>query len=442
MSNIINVKEEGNVLSFLGEEKTVVANSTNFYLQFELDDEWRECSVITVIFDFNGKRVYTELDEDFKCQIPRTDAERILFCLTAESGEDAKYSSTILSLDVEESGETDLSDIGVYENTHRNLLGLIDNLKKGNGVVAEKAKYSETQVSLTGDDTISGEKNFTGTLKSKSEIVPNAMDISNYNFIINGDFSIDQRDGTTYTRTTYDIYTVDRWGLFGAKGKFKKTNKTIYGQDETTPVIFCQWVPDSKDLLLGKTVTVSALVNGVRRYKTMRIPLRAEISETSYIVNIYEDEGYTFRVYVWKSATTRVGVQFLVANGYTVTVDEVKLEISDFMTKFVKPTKADELARCQRYYQILYIYTLGFGLGEDKIQFFIPTPTTLASSATVKSQVLPKIYKDGVSYECDNILPWLERTNGVVLYATGSGFVEGEPYLLLNGKIAMETEVY
>ena len=37
MSNIINVKEERNVLSFVGEVFDIVANSSNFYLKFELD---------------------------------------------------------------------------------------------------------------------------------------------------------------------------------------------------------------------------------------------------------------------------------------------------------------------------------------------------------------------------------------------------------------------
>lgn len=442
MSNIINVKEEGNILSFSGEVAQVVANSTNFYLKFEFDEVWLECPLFTVIFSFGGKREYVELDDEFKCQIPPTNSEKILFCVTAEPRDGEKFSSTILSLDVEESGETDLSNIEVYENVHRTLLGLIGNLKTGKGVVAEKAGFSETQVSLTGNDTISGEKNFTGTLKSKSEIVPNATDVSNYNYIINGDFSIDQRGGTTYTRTTSDIYTVDRWGLFGGQGKFRKNNKTLYGLDETTPVTFCQWVHDAKDLLLGKTVTVSALVNGVRRSKTMRIPLRAELTNGYHIENIYEAEGYTFRVYVWKTASTRVGVQFLVANGYSITLDEVKLEISNFATKFVQPVKCDEIAKCQRYYQNLYIYSLGYGLENNKIQFFVPTPTTMASAATVKIQILPKVYKDGTSFQADNVQAYLERTNGLILYATGAGIVENEAYLLMNGKIEVETELY
>lgn len=442
MSNIINVKEEGNILSFLGEAKEVVANSTNFYLQFELDEEWLGCPVVTVVFDFNGKRVYAELDEEFKCQIPMTDAERILFCITAERGEDEKYSSTILSLDVEESGETNLSDIEIYENTHRTLLGIVDDLKTGNGITAEKAKYSETQVSITGDEEISGEKNFVGALKSKSEIVPNAMEISNYNYIVNGDFLIDQRGGINYTRSGSDVYTVDRWGLFYGKGKFKSKTKTIYGLDESTPVVFCQWIDDARDFLLGKTVTVSALINGERRYKTLRIPLRAEIEDVYHIDNIYEDEGYTFRVYVLKATSTKVGVQFLVDNGYSITVDEVKLEVSNYMTKFEHPEKSMELVKCQRHYQIVYIYSVGFGLEDNKIQLFTPTPTPMVTGATVKTIILPTVYKDGISFGADNILPYLERTNGVLLYATGTNIVENEPYLLAGGKIEVESEMY
>ena len=128
MSNIINVKEERNILSFSGEVLKVVKNSTNFYLKFELDAEWELNTIVTAIFNFDGKNIYVELDENRMCQIPPTNSSRIWFCLTAEPDEVSKLSSTILSLDVEESGETDLSNVEEYRNTHSNMMGVVQNL--------------------------------------------------------------------------------------------------------------------------------------------------------------------------------------------------------------------------------------------------------------------------------------------------------------------------
>ena len=74
MSNIINVKEERNVLTFVGDVFDIVANSSNFYLSFDLDEEWLKCSIITVIFDFDGEKCCVELLEDRTCQIPQTNS--------------------------------------------------------------------------------------------------------------------------------------------------------------------------------------------------------------------------------------------------------------------------------------------------------------------------------------------------------------------------------
>lgn len=437
MSNIINVKETRNVLSFSGEVFNIVAGSTNFYLQFEFDDEWLKSPIFIVIFDFDGTKEYVELDEEYKCQIPPTNSEKILFSVTAEPSEHEKFSSTILSLVVEESVDSSLENIEPYKGTHETFLGLIGNLKNGIGVVAEKSKYSETQVSLTGDDTISGEKDFVGTLKSKSEIVPNVQQISNQNFILNGNFVINQRGKSTYTRNGEDMFTVDRWGLFYSDGKFKVSTKTLTGLSDTATML-CQWIDKADSMLYGRTITVSALINGERRFKTITLP--STYSE-DYIENIYEGEGYSFRIYVIR-LYKRFGVQFFVEKDISITLDEVKVEASDVLTKYLPRLYGEELALCQRFYQKAYVYAIGFGQTTEKVMFFISLPDTMSGQRSFKMGSTPKIIKDGEIFTPDSFELHQVQTNGVVMIAYGTDVAVDSLYFLVQGIIYLDGELY
>lgn len=440
MSNIIKVKEERNVLSFASEVFKIVADSTNFYLQFEFDEQWSESSIFTVIFDFDGRKEYVELDSDLKCKIPPTSSEKILFCVTTEPSENEKYSSTILSLTVESSGETDLKNIEPYENSHDVLLGLIGNLKTGNGVVAEKARYSETQVSQTGDETISGEKNFIGTLKSKSEIVPNISEVSNYNYIINGDLSINSRGNSAYTRSGTNIYAVDRWGIFTGNGKYRKNSRTFTGLNETGESIFCQWIEDADSLFYGQTITVSALIDGVRRYKTITLPVKAEMP-TVYTENIYKTQDYTFRI-LFSKAFLSLGVQFIVGYNVSITINEVKVEKGSLLTRFEQRSTAEELVMCQRYWQKIYPYAMGYAYSAEKLYFHVPLPTSMRGTETFRIVQNPTILKDGETVSSDSFAIYQVYPNGLVLIANGSGYETNKLYYLVGGLIYIDGEMY
>ena len=445
MSNIINVKEERNVLSFVGEVFNVVANSTNFYLKFELDSEWDLNAVVTAIFNFDGRYEYVELDENRMCQIPPTNSSRIWFCLTTEPDEVSKLSSTILSLDVEESGETDLSNIEAYQNIHANLLGLVQNLLTGNNIKAKIADFanvaavSQSQVSLTGDEEIAGEKNFIGTLKQNSNVVLDYSKVSNENLVINPNFTILTRGAGVFTRNGEDIYTADRWGLFKGNGKFAPSSHKVTGLDETQPTVFGQWIGEA-ERLYGKTITVGAEVNEVRYTKTIQLP---ETVEEDYINNIYECNDFVFRIYVHKQKKA-LGVQFLVVNGVSIKIYNVKLEVSPFETKFIDRPKAEEVELCHRYFQSISIYSLGYGLSEESLRFFVPTQIKLTRgivSASFKTK--PKIVKDGVLTELSEEISTKEQVdNGVILTVKTTGLTLNEVYHLVNGKVYIDGEFY
>ena len=443
MSNIINVKEEHNVLSFDGEVMDVVANSSNFYLSFDLDEEWSKCSIVTVVFDFDGVKCCVELEEDRTCKIPATNASKILFCITAEPDSNSKLSSTILSLNVEPSVSDAVEDEIVYQQTHKNLLGLIEDLKSGNGINVEYARIagtSQTQVSLTGDESIAGVKNFTDRITNNLLVVPNATEVSIPNILINGDFNICQRSSVRYTWEGTDLFCVDHWQLMNGQGTFHKSNKTLECTDETNPIIMTQWVEDYKILMLGKTLTASAIIDGVRYSGTALMP--EKLSE-DYVFNICETSGFTFRIFGRKS-NARMGVQFIVNPGVTIIIGEVKLEESSFATKYVERTTAEENVLCQRYYQKLRINATGYAKSTTEIRFIVPTTVSMRTSGTVQIATLPMLIQDGAKVSPSDVTLALIYGNCVELKAT---FVDGSltqngVYTLVDGVVYVDAEWY
>ena len=450
MSNIINVKEERNILSFVGDVFDIVANSTNFYLKFELDSEWDLNTIVTAIFNFDGKYVYVELDENRMCQIPATNSSRIWFCITTEPDEISKLSSTILSLDVKESGETDLSNIEEYRSVHSNMLGVVHNLLAGNMAVksaeyANVAGSSLSQVSLTGDETIAGEKNFTGRIKHNSNIVPDCTEVSNPNWVLNANFRINQRGSSTYTRAGEDIYTVDRWGIFKGNGTFTVLTHTLEATDETSPTVFGQWIEDTY-FLKGKTITASATVDGVRYSKTITLPETFVFGE-DYINNIYECDDFVFRIYFyvdWTIEKSVMGVQFLLENGKSITIDDVKVEESAFETKFTQRSTVEDLTLCQRYYQALSTWSLGYALSTSKIVFFAPTITTMRNVGKVTVSNPPSYYLDNQKITMDGAIKLNSKgQNGIQFtYTSPTAIVKYSIFYICVGNITVEGEYY
>ena len=443
MSNIINVKEERNVLAFSGDVFDIVANSSNFYLSFDLDEEWSKCSIITAVFDFDGVKCCVELDEERTCQIPPTNSSKILFCISAEPDSNSKLSSTILSLNVEPSASDAVEDELVYQQTHKNLLGLIEDLKNGNGVTAEYANTagtSQTQVSLTGDESIAGVKNFTDRITNNSVIVPNADEVSNPNILVNGDFNVCQRSSVRYERIDTDIFCCDHWQLMNGKGMYHKSNKTLECTDETNPIIMTQWVEDYKLLMLGKTLTASATINGVRYSGTALMP--EKISE-DFIFNVCVTEDFAFRIFARKSST-RMGVQFIVNPGVTVTLAKTKLEESTFATKYVERSTAEENSLCQRYFQRLRINATGYAKSTTEIRYVVPTTVAMRTSGTLQVATSPQLIKDGVKVSPSSNAIALIYGNCVEFKAivNDGSLVENGVYTLVDGVVYVDAEWY
>lgn len=159
---------------------------------------------------------------------------------------------------------------------------------------------------------------------------------SNPNLLINPDFKINQRGSTTYTTG----YTVDRWRVTSAT--LNATTKTLSNSNSAGGK-FLQSLENKPTGTFTVTLNVASVTGTVKfswkdgsTYKT-----GAVISKGL--------NTYTFTA----SSLTEVGID--VASGASIQLDYMKLEEGSVATHFVEPNKAEELLKCQRYYEKLEV---------------------------------------------------------------------------------------
>ena len=169
-------------------------------------------------------------------------------------------------------------------------------------------------------------------------------EISNPNLLINPDFAVNQRGITSASGGTDMIFIADRWyasrcivsnnghALTAAWDGVTGTNGYIQQQIEGTAELF------------GKPVTVSLNIDGARRSVTLTVP--TEKNQTAK-ASVSDD----IIVGVSNFKATHISV-VLFFNAVEHTITNIKAEVGACETGYEIPITADELLKCQRYYQI------------------------------------------------------------------------------------------
>ena len=269
---------------------------------------------------------------------------------------------------------------------------------------------------------------------------------SNENLIINGNFTINQKEKSVYERVGEDIYTADRWGIFKGNGRFTVATHTLEALDETSPTVFGQWIENAY-CLVGNDITVSATLNDVRYSKTVSLP-KTYVYEENFIENIFECDEFIFRIYFYVDYNVEksiLGVQFILQNGNTLKIDKVKVEEASFETRYVERFIPEEMSLCQRYFQRVNPTSVGYGLNETSIVFFAPTPVTLRVAPKVSVGTAPSIFKDGEKITMDGEIKLQSRLyNSVQLIykPTGGGVIKNGSYQINTGNIYLDGEYY
>ena len=224
-------------------------------------------------------------------------------------------------------------------------------------------------------------------------------------------------------------------------GSFKKSTKTLTGLDENNETILCQWIETSGPMVYGKTITVSADINGVRRSSSVMI---SDPGTEDMVYNLFVADGCQVRIYS-KWSPKVIGLMFVVGNGTAVVLDRVKLEISDYETPYETPFKPDELLKCLRYYQEIIPAGVGYGLTEQTISYYVPLAVPLRVTGSVVVKNYPKVLMNGeivaVTEENSFITNKIEN-NVVVLNIGNFPCVQYAPYTIIHGTIFIDAEFY
>lgn len=214
-------------------------------------------------------------------------------------------------------------------------------LNKGGNLIAGKQFTDLTKASDLKDTNIIAVHDGNGLKKASMEDVTMYMadKFSNPNLLINPDFKINQRGKTTYeTSGASQIYSVDRWRL--GKGKVTVNSDgtvTVTATGVTTNEEGYYQQPLENAISGDYTVSMEVIsVSGA-----VRIAIDGAWKNVKSGLNVFH--GIT--------GIGTIGLQL--ANGASITLKWIKLEQGSNATPFVAPNPAEELVKCQRFFEYI-----------------------------------------------------------------------------------------
>tara|TARA_R110002072_G_scaffold2367_1_gene19678 strand:+ start:797 stop:1843 length:1047 start_codon:yes stop_codon:yes gene_type:complete len=240
------------------------------------------------------------------------------------------------------------------------------------------------------------------------------------NLLINGDFSVSQRgDFTTASSSVNGAYFVDRWFTDKGNVAFNKEQTTGIDLDGTpaiskgvkltatasgTSYMGIRQKIENPTQYVGRIFTYSGFVKS----NSPKARLASFISGTSQTVlgNTHSGNGQweklsvTFTI-TGNPSTAWYADAFIISDTFDVTpissgdyieVTMLQLEVGKVATPFEHRSYGEELALCQRYYEVLYAdseaaanvsaFTTTAAYGHMKMQPKRAAPTMLVSAAT------------------------------------------------------------
>lgn len=229
--------------------------------------------------------------------------------------------------------------------------------------------------------------------------------MSNPNILDNAEFLINQRGSATFTGA--DIMCCDRWRLHGS---FNVAAKTLTYQAPNAISVgginMCYIAQRMTDAPVGSTVTMSAMIGGVKYTQTFTV--------TS--ANVAYPVGSYFFFVGNNGSTTVFGVG--IGNG-AVVIDYVKVEFGSVATPYVKEKYAVDRLACERYY-LRGVGRRSVGtIAGGNFTAFVPTPVTMRGVPTVKVLMLDNVIANGSFYALSGEARGVAlRANGVELVMT------------------------
>lgn len=172
--------------------------------------------------------------------------------------------------------------------------------------------------------------------------------ISNPNFLLNGDFSINQRGKDVYGGKE-NSYCVDRWKLQESTLTFNVAEKSLSNSGSSSAFMLQKFDEADTEKLKGKTVTISASIENVIYSKKINIPQNPEKNLT--IEPAVPIPNGVLYLYCYSSGL--IGFVVGVSALSSIKLDYVKLEFGSIATPNSPKNYLQELSECQKYYNII-----------------------------------------------------------------------------------------
>lgn len=212
----------------------------------------------------------------------------------------------------------------------------------------------------------------------------------NPNLLINGDFRINQRGQASYS--TSGGYTVDRWRLVSNNIIATPLSNGGINVQITGQWAYLSYTMEEKDwkALLGKTITLSMKVSRLSQNYRPYFQISTKSGGTATNTRIVKT-GITSFVYTVPSDADKLEIRIAYTTSsegsisVDMDIDYVKVELGSVVTPFNPRPYTEELAMCQRYYQVFttqgirpYLYT-----SAPLVAFILPIPVTLRTTGTL-----------------------------------------------------------
>lgn len=214
--------------------------------------------------------------------------------------------------------------------------------------------------------------------------------VSNPNILINSDFrnTINQRGQTSYTLERLNQYCVDRWNCSNTYPivEVLKDGLKVSRQQGYTHFGVCQFLENLEPGNYVFSCKISEINSPTIHAYSHDFENHYDICEESFET---KPGIYKFKINISKKSR-KINVMLygqeaeVTTNNYYFIVEWMKLEAGDIATMYVPPNQAEELVKCQRYYQEVTGGFFATIVTTDRITFSVPIYGKMRTNPTAK----------------------------------------------------------
>ena len=272
------------------------------------------------------------------------------------------------------------------------------------------------------------------------------QELPNTNILHNWDFRnrtsiVNQRGQTEYTRLITNpsrVHTIDRWFLWHTDTGVAITDNGLYLYSTAANLVSIEQMIEHIDRLLGKTLTISIMIDGTVYSNAVTLPNSWPDRNTSYGTFRFLNGAANIYLRFMTGGSCGVRISAL-QQGVPLTIQAVKLELGTVSTLANDPPQdfGQQLAICQRYQIAVDVSRArSYRFNTDSIWFSIPVPTSLRIRPTIENPTtlnvrnLTNTYQSGFTFLVDGA-----GQNNILLRATKNAHGLTDAQLHLNSTI-------